>query len=85
MKSGRKEGESAAAFFLRNVAAASFSGSVGEALTIPIDTAKVRLQVQTVQEGVKPKYVGLLGTTKTIAAEEGPVALWNGLSAGLQR
>jgi solute carrier family 25 (mitochondrial uncoupling protein), member 8/9 len=27
----------------------------------------------------------LIGTCKTIAAEEGPFTLWNGLSAGLQR
>ena len=41
--------------------------------------------MQTVQEGIEPKYKGLIGTTGTIIAEEGPLALWNGLSAGLQR
>lgn len=32
-----------------------------------------------------PKYVGLSGTIKTIAAEEGSFALFNGLTPGLQR
>ena len=27
----------------------------------------------------------MFGTTKTIAMEEGPLALWNGLTPGLQR
>jgi solute carrier family 25 uncoupling protein 8/9 len=31
------------------------------------------------------KYRGLVGTTKTIIAEEGAGALWNGLTAGLHR
>eukprot|EP00195_Chlamydomonas_chlamydogama_P013027 CAMPEP_0202900304 /NCGR_PEP_ID=MMETSP1392-20130828/10982_1 /ASSEMBLY_ACC=CAM_ASM_000868 /TAXON_ID=225041 /ORGANISM="Chlamydomonas chlamydogama, Strain SAG 11-48b" /LENGTH=277 /DNA_ID=CAMNT_0049586673 /DNA_START=151 /DNA_END=984 /DNA_ORIENTATION=+ len=52
-----------------------------EALTLPLDTAKVRLQLQ--KEG--NKYRGLLGTMKTIAAEEGPKALWKGLEPGLHR
>ena len=36
-------GESDAAFFMRNVLMASAAGMCGEAVTIPIDTAKVRL------------------------------------------
>ncbi len=43
MNTNRLPGESDTMFFIRNVAMASFSGSVAEALTIPIDTAKVRL------------------------------------------
>ena len=35
--------------------------------------------------GETPKYNGMLGTIKTIAADEGPRALWSGLSPGLQR
>lgn len=50
-----------------------------------MDTAKVRLQIQKTPEGQKPRYVGLMGTAKTIAAEEGALALFGGLSAGLQR
>lgn len=43
MQAKRKEGESEIVFFGKNVAAASFSGMVAEAITIPLDTAKVRL------------------------------------------
>jgi len=64
---------------------ASAAGMIGEAVTIPMDTAKVRLQIQKGVEGQKPKYSGFLGTMKTVAAEEGPLALWSGLSPGLQR
>ena len=41
--------------------------------------------MQQVAEGEKPRYVGLLGTAKTVAAEEGATALWGGLMPGLQR
>ena len=50
-------------------------------LTIPFDTAKVRLQIQ----GEKAKYNGMLHCIKTIAVEEGFSSLYKGLSAGLQR
>ena len=78
-------GESDAAFFVRNVLMASAAGMIGETATIPLDTAKVRLQVQKVEPGVTPRYNGMFGTMKTIAGEEGLTALWSGLSPGLQR
>ena len=56
---------------------------VAEVVTIPIDTAKVRLQIQTTPAGQKPHYNGLIGTVKTIAAEEGTMALYGGLVPGL--
>lgn len=62
---------------------ASFSASVAEVATIPVDTAKVRLQIQKTPEGQKPRYSGLIGTIKTVAAEEGATALFGGLSAGI--
>lgn len=34
---------------------------------------------------MKPRYVGLIGTVRTIAAEEGARSLFNGLTAGFQR
>jgi len=63
------------------------AGSVGEICTIPLDTAKVRLQIQGSQlkAGDPIKYKGLLGTVRAVAAEEGPLALFKGLGAGLQR
>lgn len=57
--------------------------------TIPLDIAKVRLQLQKrVPLGdstASPKYKGLLGTITTIAKEEGFFALWNGIVPGLHR
>lgn len=57
--------------------------------TIPLDTAKVRLQLQkkaTGGEGVTlPKYRGMLGTVTTIGREEGLSALWKGIVPGLHR
>lgn len=57
--------------------------------TIPLDTAKVRLQLQkkaVAGEGLAlPKYRGMLGTVATIAREEGLTALWKGIVPGLHR
>ncbi|KAJ1411274.1 Mitochondrial carrier UCP-like [Sesbania bispinosa] len=60
-----------------------------EVCTIPLDTAKVRLQLQkqAVAGDVAslPKYKGMLGTVATIAREEGLSALWKGIVPGLHR
>jgi hypothetical protein len=62
--------------------------------TIPLDTAKVRLQLQKNVVAAAaagdaapalPKYRGLLGTAATIAREEGAAALWKGIVPGLHR
>eukprot|EP00878_Enallax_costatus_P031234 GHUV01034137.1.p1 GENE.GHUV01034137.1~~GHUV01034137.1.p1 ORF type:complete len:250 (+),score=50.70 GHUV01034137.1:74-823(+) len=63
-------------------AASAASACTAEALTLPLDTAKVRLQLQG---GAGGKYKGLLGTCMTIAREEGAGALWKGLEPGLHR
>ena len=65
---------------------AQAAGMITEIVTIPLDTAKVRMQLQTATSfGSYSRYNGLIGTTKTIILEEGPFALWNGLTPGLQR
>ena len=64
---------------------ASVAGSMGEICTIPLDTAKVRLQIQKTPPGEIPRYKGFFGTMGKVASEEGPTALWNGLVPGLQR
>ena len=55
--------------------------------TIPLDTAKVRLQLQkkAVAGDALPKYRGMLGTVATIAREEGLASLWKGIVPGLHR
>ena len=54
-----------------------------ETLSLPVDTAKVRLQLQGSTSG--GKYNGLMGTMRTIIREEGAAALWKGLTPGLHR
>ncbi|CAK9139427.1 unnamed protein product [Ilex paraguariensis] len=60
-----------------------------EFCTIPLDTAKVRLQLQkrtaSGEEAGASKYKGMLGTIATIAREEGLLALWKGVIPGLHR
>ncbi|GBG72627.1 hypothetical protein CBR_g12201 [Chara braunii] len=61
-----------------------------ELCTLPIDTAKVRLQLQgspatTDGKILVPKYRGMIGTMRTIAKEEGVASLWKGLVPGLHR
>ena len=73
--------------FVGNLAASAFSASFAEACTIPIDTAKVRLQLQgaATAGGAKPKYSGMVGTMVTVAKEEGVGALWKGITPGIHR
>jgi solute carrier family 25 (mitochondrial uncoupling protein), member 8/9 len=85
MNTKRMNGEGDFAFFIRNVLMASTAAMTAEVATIPIDTAKVRLQIQTTKAGEAPRYSGIFGTVAKVAAEEGPLALWSGLVPGLQR
>ncbi|KAJ0088037.1 hypothetical protein Patl1_31718 [Pistacia atlantica] len=70
-------------------ASSAFAACFAEICTIPLDTAKVRLQLQKKGVGgdglALPKYRGLLGTVGTIAREEGLAALWKGIVPGLHR
>ncbi|EFJ35536.1 hypothetical protein SELMODRAFT_80205 [Selaginella moellendorffii] len=80
---------SAVSLIAKNFACSAFSACFAEVTTIPIDTAKVRLQLQgKAAEGAdasRLKYRGLLGTVTTIAKEEGAGALWKGIVPGLHR
>lgn len=86
--------------FAGNFTSSAIAACFAEVSTIPLDTAKVRLQLQkksvetsggggvgngaAAQLGV-PKYRGMLGTVATIAREEGMSALWKGIVPGLHR
>ncbi|CAB1421991.1 unnamed protein product [Pleuronectes platessa] len=79
---------SAAVKFLGAGTAACFA----DLLTFPLDTAKVRLQIQgeaiassAAGNGSAVKYRGVFGTITTMVRTEGPRSLYNGLVAGLQR
>ncbi|GAB2230642.1 hypothetical protein Droror1_Dr00014923 [Drosera rotundifolia] len=71
------------------LASSAFAACFAEICTLPLDTAKVRLQLQKkVVEGDgmgQPKYRGMLGTVATIAREEGLSSLWKGVVPGLHR
>nr|XP_045002161.1 mitochondrial uncoupling protein 3 isoform X3 [Jaculus jaculus] len=55
-------------------------------LTFPLDTAKVRLQIQGENPAAQSvQYRGLLGTLVTMVRTEGPRSPYNGLVAGLHR
>ncbi|KAL5580842.1 hypothetical protein UlMin_013284 [Ulmus minor] len=75
--------------FAQTFLCSAFAACFAEFCTIPLDTAKVRLQLQRKAAGGEgagvPKYNGLLGTVATIAREEGLLALWKGVIPGLQR
>ncbi|KAK6145296.1 hypothetical protein DH2020_022116 [Rehmannia glutinosa] len=75
--------------FVGIFACSAFAACFAEFCTIPLDTAKVRLQLQKrvpLGDSVgEPKYKGLFGTVFTIAKEEGLLALWKGIIPGLHR
>ncbi|XP_047329916.1 mitochondrial uncoupling protein 1-like [Impatiens glandulifera] len=75
--------------FAGTFASSAFAACTAELFTIPLDTAKVRLQLQKkagLGEAISlPKYRGMLGTVATIAKEEGISSLWKGIVPGLHR
>jgi len=85
MQSRRFHEEGNAAYMIRNMLMANTAAMLSETLTIPLDTAKVRLQIQKVEPGQEPKYKGIFQTMGRVTADEGPLALWSGLTPGLQR
>eukprot|EP00095_Tigriopus_kingsejongensis_P003181 maker-scaffold91_size383040-snap-gene-1.24 protein:Tk03181 transcript:maker-scaffold91_size383040-snap-gene-1.24-mRNA-1 annotation:"hypothetical protein DAPPUDRAFT_332854" len=69
---------------------AGSAACVADLFTFPLDTAKVRLQVQgevssSVTSIARPRYSGVIGTISTIAKHEGMSSLYNGIVPGLQR
>nr|XP_046182833.1 mitochondrial uncoupling protein 2-like [Oncorhynchus gorbuscha] len=68
---------------------AGSAACIADLVTFPLDTAKVRLQIQgekVASEATKGiRYRGVFGTISTMIRTEGPRSLYNGLVAGLQR
>ncbi|KRX05306.1 Mitochondrial carrier domain [Pseudocohnilembus persalinus] len=62
------------------MATGGFSACVAEVLTIPFDTAKVRMQVMK-----KGTYNSIVDCIQKMVVQEGPKSLFNGLGAGFQR
>ena len=61
------------------------SGGMGPIVNNPLDVVKTRLQKQVIQHGKTPKYTGLMQALVVIAKEEGPLALWKGITPRLLR
>ncbi|XP_077579216.1 dicarboxylate carrier UCP2-like [Stigmatopora nigra] len=74
---------------LIKVLSAGAAGCVADLVTFPLDTAKVRLQIQgeskALVRGQKATYRGVFGTIFTIISSEGVRGLYTGLIAGLHR
>ncbi|XP_057242448.1 putative mitochondrial transporter UCP3 isoform X1 [Malurus melanocephalus] len=68
---------------------AGMAGCIADLCTFPLDTAKVRLQIQGEARVPRPvssvRYRGVLGTLSTMVRTEGARSLYSGLAAGLQR
>ncbi|XP_048405921.1 mitochondrial brown fat uncoupling protein 1 isoform X1 [Stegostoma tigrinum] len=74
------------------ILSAGTAACIADLITFPLDTSKVRLQIQgettrSSAVGVPKsiKYRGVWGTIAAISRTEGPRSLYNGLVAGLQR
>ncbi|XP_033969258.1 mitochondrial uncoupling protein 2-like [Trematomus bernacchii] len=71
------------------VFSAGAAGCVADLVTFPLDTAKVRLQIQGESkpslEAQRMKFRGVFGTIFTMVKTEGPRSLYSGLVAGLHR
>ncbi|NXL70275.1 UCP3 protein, partial [Leptocoma aspasia] len=68
---------------------AGMAGCIADLCTFPLDTAKVRLQIQGEVRIPRTigsvEYRGVLGTLSTMVRTEGARSLYSGLAAGLQR
>jgi solute carrier family 25 S-adenosylmethionine transporter 26 len=58
----------------------SAAGAIAGGLTTPLDVAKTRIMLEKPEEGVEPRYKGTVSTLRLIAAEEGPLALYKGIT-----
>jgi len=74
----------------KKMISAGIGASIAELVTIPIDTAKVRLQIQgenmkTIGRRDQLYYRGMIRTVIQIAKDEGVRTLYSGITAGIQR
>jgi len=57
----------------------SIAGSMAGAATTPLEVAKTRIFIDSSSSGADKKYTGTISTLKSIASEEGAMALFNGI------
>ena len=78
--------EAATSTPLQRFFCAGVGAGVAEMLTLPVDAAKVRLQLQASGSGsTAPKYTGMLQGMWRIGSDEGIAALWRGFEPALVR
>lgn len=65
--------------------ASSIAAAIAESVTLPLDIAKVRLQVQGKSAEIRKHYTGMADCIVRIAQEEGFRALWKGYLPALIR
>lgn len=65
---------------VQGAACGSVAGAIAGAITTPLDVAKTRIMLEKTEEGVAKKYGGTYQTLSVIAKEEGPAALFKGIS-----
>mmetsp|Transcript_78001 Transcript_78001/g.226300 ORF Transcript_78001/g.226300 Transcript_78001/m.226300 type:complete len:275 (-) Transcript_78001:114-938(-) len=66
---------------LQGAMCGSVAGSIAGGLTTPLDVAKTRIVLEKQGEGGVKKYTGTVTTLRTIATEEGALALFRGVGA----
>ncbi|KAL3142558.1 hypothetical protein ABBQ38_002878 [Trebouxia sp. C0009 RCD-2024] len=70
---------------IRSLCNSASAAAVAEGLTLPLDTAKVRLQLQNFSHHPVPRYKGPLQTVGRIIKDEGLTAPFKGFVPGLHR
>eukprot|EP00933_Yihiella_yeosuensis_P031510 TRINITY_DN2508_c4_g1_i1.p1 TRINITY_DN2508_c4_g1~~TRINITY_DN2508_c4_g1_i1.p1 ORF type:complete len:323 (+),score=73.11 TRINITY_DN2508_c4_g1_i1:84-971(+) len=65
--------------------ASAIGAAIAEAVTLPADMAKVRLQVQSSVKGEEARYHGIVDCVVKVAKVEGVAALWKGIVPALIR
>lgn len=66
------------------IVSAGAGACIAEIFTFPLDTTKVRLQVQNNEDG-RPKYRGVFRTIRIMFQEEGVRGLYTGLTPAIHR
>merc|ERR1712070_1255637 len=80
---GKKRGDGVTLPLWKTLITGAVAGAVGPIANCPMDVIKTRLQCQGVNEA--PRYTGTMNAFTTILKEEGPAALYKGLSIRLLR
>lgn len=82
---GKNEGDGRTLAPWQSMTSGASAAILGPCATCPFDVVKTRLMAQQKQQGVAPRYTGLIHALTTIPREEGIRAMWKGLLPRLMR